>query len=206
MTCLNIAFFTDDETKACKPGINFWKWFLSKREFRGSWNSKAEKENKLIFWYYPGLKISQWPPDSILLRTVQRATKMHLGMFLQRFGRGEASPISSHPPLVKAVKSISLPHLCEWEKSPGGPWRCPFCQWQQILVAKPPLIWYSCDEILSDYVWAQLGAPAKMARLRKEGTSLAVQWLRLHFPMQGAQAWSLIRELRSHIAEGCGQN
>ena len=71
LTCLNIAFSADDETKACKPGINFWKWFLSKHEFRGSWNGKAEKENKLIFWYYPGLRISPlWPPDSILLGTV----------------------------------------------------------------------------------------------------------------------------------------
>ena len=28
-------------------------------------------------------------------------------------------------------------------------------------------------------------------------TSLAIQWLRLHFPMQGVQVWSLVEELRS---------
>ena len=32
------------------------------------------------------------------------------------------------------------------------------------------------------------------------GTSLAVQWLRL--PLQGAQVWSLIRELKSHMMHG----
>ena len=31
------------------------------------------------------------------------------------------------------------------------------------------------------------------------GTSLMVQWLRLCFPMQGAQVQSLVRELRSHM-------
>ena len=30
------------------------------------------------------------------------------------------------------------------------------------------------------------------------GTSLAVQWLRLHLPMQGVPIRSLVRELRSH--------
>ena len=34
------------------------------------------------------------------------------------------------------------------------------------------------------------------------GTSLVVQWLRIHLPMQRAQVWSLVRELRSHIL--CG--
>ena len=29
------------------------------------------------------------------------------------------------------------------------------------------------------------------------GTSLVVQWLRIHLPMQGIQVWSLVRELRS---------
>ena len=32
---------------------------------------------------------------------------------------------------------------------------------------------------------------------RSYGTSLVVQWLRLHFPMQGVQVQSLVRELRS---------
>ena len=31
------------------------------------------------------------------------------------------------------------------------------------------------------------------------GNSLAVQWLRLLFLMQGVQVWSLVRELRSHM-------
>jgi len=33
------------------------------------------------------------------------------------------------------------------------------------------------------------------------GTSLAVQWLRLHLPMQGVWVQSLVRELRSHMPE-----
>ena len=35
------------------------------------------------------------------------------------------------------------------------------------------------------------------------GTSLSVQWLRLHLPMQGMQVQSLARELGSHMP--CGQ-
>ena len=31
------------------------------------------------------------------------------------------------------------------------------------------------------------------------GTSLVIQWLRLHLPMQGVQIWSLVRALRSHV-------
>ena len=34
------------------------------------------------------------------------------------------------------------------------------------------------------------------------GTFLAVQWLRLHLPMQGVQVWSLVRELRPHMTRG----
>ena len=34
------------------------------------------------------------------------------------------------------------------------------------------------------------------------GTSLAVQWLRLHLPMQGVRVQSLVRELRSHMLHG----
>ena len=35
------------------------------------------------------------------------------------------------------------------------------------------------------------------------GTSLVVQWLRLHLPVQGVWVRSLVRELRSHMP--CGQ-
>ena len=38
------------------------------------------------------------------------------------------------------------------------------------------------------------------------GTSLAVQWLRLHLPMQGVQGPSLIRELGSHMPCKKNQN
>ena len=31
-----------------------------------------------------------------------------------------------------------------------------------------------------------------------QGTSLVVQWLRVHLPMHGMWVWSLVRELRSH--------
>ena len=36
----------------------------------------------------------------------------------------------------------------------------------------------------------------------KEGTSLAVQWLRLHLPVQGVRVRSLVGELRSHMLRG----
>ena len=32
------------------------------------------------------------------------------------------------------------------------------------------------------------------------GTSLVIQWLRLHLPMQGVWIWSLVGELRSHMS------
>ena len=34
------------------------------------------------------------------------------------------------------------------------------------------------------------------------GTSLAVQWLRVHLPMQRVQVQSLVGELRSHMSHG----
>ena len=34
------------------------------------------------------------------------------------------------------------------------------------------------------------------------GTCLVVQWLRLQLPLQEVQAWSLFRELRSHMSHG----
>ena len=34
------------------------------------------------------------------------------------------------------------------------------------------------------------------------GTSLVVQWLRIHLPMQGTQVRSLVRELRFHMLQG----
>ena len=40
-------------------------------------------------------------------------------------------------------------------------------------------------------------------RKQKEGTFLAVQWLRLHLPKQGVWVRSLVKELRSH--RHCGQ-
>ena len=36
----------------------------------------------------------------------------------------------------------------------------------------------------------------------RTGTSLVVQWLRIHLPMQGTQVWSLVWELRSHMPQG----
>ena len=39
--------------------------------------------------------------------------------------------------------------------------------------------------------------------IRQTGTSLAVQWLRLHLPMQGVQVRSLVGKLRFHMR--CGQ-
>ena len=42
----------------------------------------------------------------------------------------------------------------------------------------------------------------KPVKIMYWGTSLAVQWLRLHLPVQGEQVWSLGGELRSHMP--CG--
>ena len=42
-----------------------------------------------------------------------------------------------------------------------------------------------------------------MSKTHILGTSLAVQWLRLRFPMQGVQVQTLVRELRAHKL--CGQ-
>ena len=38
-----------------------------------------------------------------------------------------------------------------------------------------------------------------MSEYNRQGTSLVVQWLRLHLPMQGVRDHSLVRELRSHM-------
>ena len=38
-----------------------------------------------------------------------------------------------------------------------------------------------------------------MILIQNAGTCLAVQWLRLHLPMQGAQVQSLVGEVRSHM-------
>lgn len=38
----------------------------------------------------------------------------------------------------------------------------------------------------------------KIKQREPPGASLEVQWLRFSLPMQGVQAWSLVRELRSH--------
>ena len=35
--------------------------------------------------------------------------------------------------------------------------------------------------------------------LKTQGTSLVVQWERIHLPMQGMQVRPLVRELRSHM-------
>ena len=41
-------------------------------------------------------------------------------------------------------------------------------------------------------------------RINKRGTSLAVQWLGPHLPMQGVQVQYLVRELRFHMP--CSRN
>ena len=37
---------------------------------------------------------------------------------------------------------------------------------------------------------------------KAQGTSLVVQWLRLHLPVQGVQVQSLVMELGSHLPHG----
>ena len=41
-----------------------------------------------------------------------------------------------------------------------------------------------------------------MLRVLGRGTSLEVQWLKLHLPMQGVWVRSLVRELRSYRPHG----
>ena len=41
-----------------------------------------------------------------------------------------------------------------------------------------------------------------ITRSIKLGTSLAVQWLKLHPPMQGVWVQSLVEEVRSHVPHG----
>ena len=38
-------------------------------------------------------------------------------------------------------------------------------------------------------------------KILNAGTSLVVQWLRIHFAMQGMQVQSLVGELRSHTSQ-----
>ena len=38
--------------------------------------------------------------------------------------------------------------------------------------------------------------------LKKFGAFLAVQWLRLHLPLQGVQVWYLVGEIRAHMPQG----
>ena len=47
-----------------------------------------------------------------------------------------------------------------------------------------------------------MGRKYVMLKFSCPGTSLAVQWLRLHLPMQRVWVRSLIRELRSHMLRG----
>ena len=42
--------------------------------------------------------------------------------------------------------------------------------------------------------------------IKSPGTSLAVQWLRIHASTAGPQVWSLVGELRFPHAMQCGQN
>ena len=46
--------------------------------------------------------------------------------------------------------------------------------------------------------WWHEGNWEDSIQLKKVGTSLTVQWLRIHFAGQGMQVRSLVRELRSH--------
>ena len=39
-------------------------------------------------------------------------------------------------------------------------------------------------------------------RTNTRGTSLVVQWLRIHLPMKGIQVRFLVEELRSHVNQG----
>ena len=57
--------------------------------------------------------------------------------------------------------------------------------------------WWECK--LVQPLWRTLWRFLKKLKI---GTSLVVQWLRSHLPMQGMWVQSLVRELRSHMPPG----
>ena len=58
--------------------------------------------------------------------------------------------------------------------------------------------------LLGQVGWEGLGSPSLFPGLELQmvGTSLAVQWLRLRFPMQGVWVPSLVGELGCHMPHG----
>ena len=62
------------------------------------------------------------------------------------------------------------------------------------------------DALLSrgwDGRWiGQKGTKEEAAQRSESGTSLVVQWLRIHLSMQGTRVRSLLGELRSHMPRG----
>ena len=66
------------------------------------------------------------------------------------------------------------------------------CKMVQLLQKTVWQILYSAKHL----VWAQI---TFTIRITGVGTSLVVQRLRLHLPMQGVHAWSLVGELRYHM-------
>ena len=55
---------------------------------------------------------------------------------------------------------------------------------------------------VSFMVGPELKSPWLLFKNVVGGTSLVVQWLRIHLPMQGKQVQSLVRELGSHMSRG----
>ena len=77
--------------------------------------------------------------------------------------------------------------------------------WSGVPLPSPFLILEMFKEWLL-HVDNQVNLKKKVGHLHKEilpwGTSLVVQWLRIHFPMQGTQVRSPVRELRSYMPWG----
>ena len=57
------------------------------------------------------------------------------------------------------------------------------------------------EEILPNFCKTRFFFPQKKILKKKLGTSLVVQWLRLHAPNAGVQLPSLVREQRSHMLQ-----
>ena len=79
-----------------------------------------------------------------------------------------------------------------------------------VAQAEVPILWLpgvksrliGKDPAAGKRVRHDLETPKNNDKTPGRGTSLVVQWSRIHLPMQGTQVWSLVLELRSHMPLG----
>ena len=110
-----------------------------------------------------------------------------------------ASPIRNqqepHRWLGQAISGWESSHTRQWCEVHFGEVGCPGCSgamrqestWEEMESGK------LCSALTG--LWKQ----TNQCLLKEAGTSLVVQWLRLHLPMQRVWVQSLLRELRLHM-------